>query len=606
MFASTKNYITHLFCKVVLIFFISAISLPILCQQKTTTIVPIDNPDGKINRQFFEHLTTKFYRDTSISDVKIFLSEDCFYQNNDNELFYDWLDSTQFPVQVIKSTSNCLTDFENQNIFKINDSTLRLGLNINTINPNGLSFIPIEFFILLRNEINFNRTKIVYLFSRVKSDEILNLHNLLNLFVGKQLFFISINAKDFSYSQAANINYGEIFLPVFKKDIPVYYLLTKFEDSLVVTQREVLSNNNESISKIKISDSNIVNLIPISQTVDNSIINVFSYYDSATTTNKLIVEDNKIITIKDNGEIKATDFNCKEKFATQIIGNISTNCAYYKDLLLVPTIQGDLYCLNSNNGELLQVVGIGEDITSDIAITNIKDKRFSGISVIAGTLQGNVYCYDAFSFEIIWKKNISSFAVVSKPLFYKDKIFVLDQRSSLYCLSSETGALIWKLENKNKTESKYFPQQLPLTDGKSNYYITMENTLLSIDMVSGKKNWSVNLVDNFNGIFISQGNQNLYNINSKGLLSIINMNSGKESSKIDLNKKNIFSFCIAENNNCILIGLSDGSVQLIDPNTNKEILSATNIPVSSINFISENEFVVLDKNGLINFYKIKQ
>ena len=118
----------------------------------------------------------------------------------------------------------------------------------------------------------------------------------------------------------------------------------------------------------------------------------------------------------------------------------------YKDILLIVTVEGDLYSINSNNGEILQVVGIGENITSDLALIEISTAEYKTIAVVLGTSEGNIFCYDAFSFELLWQKNISTSPIISSPLSEKDKVVFLNDNFSLYCVNSKSGSLIWKYE----------------------------------------------------------------------------------------------------------------------------------------------------------------
>ncbi|MCC6254339.1 MAG: hypothetical protein IT276_05465, partial [Ignavibacteriaceae bacterium] len=80
---------------------------------------------------------------------------------------------------------------------------------------------------------------------------------------------------------------------------------------------------------------------------------------------------------------------------------------------------------------------------------------------------------------------------------------------------------------------------------------------------------------------------------------------GKEIGKIDFKKSELFSFVITELNEETLVGFSDGSVYTFNSKfIPKEIISADQIPITSINVISPKEFVVKNIFGKITFYKI--
>jgi hypothetical protein len=80
---------------------------------------------------------------------------------------------------------------------------------------------------------------------------------------------------------------------------------------------------------------------------------------------------------------------------------------------------------------------------------------------------------------------------------------------------------------------------------------------------------------------------------------------GKEIIKVDFKKSNLFSFVITEMEGDILVGFSDGSVYNLDKKfVAKRLISPNMIPITSINALSKNEFIIKDINGKITFYKI--
>ena len=83
------------------------------------------------------------------------------------------------------------------------------------------------------------------------------------------------------------------------------------------------------------------------------------------------------------------------------------------------------------------------------------------------------------------------------------------------------------------------------------------------------------------------------------------MINGKETNIIDFKKSELFSFIIAEDRENTLVGFSDGSLFMFDSKfVSKELISANQIPITSLNVISKDEFIVKDNSGKITFYKI--
>ncbi len=286
-----------------------------------------------------------------------------------------------------------------------------------------------------------------------------------------------------------------------------------------------------------------------------------------------------------------------------MIGRIDNNSVLYKDLLLAATVEGDLYSINSNNGEILQVVGIGENITSDLAILEIATANSKIIGVVLGTSEGNIFCYDAFTFELLWEKNISQSPIISKPLVEKDKVIFLNTNSSLYCVNSKSGSLIWKYESSDK--QNFSAKDFPVSDGKNIFSLSSDGKLFAIDLLLGKKIWSSNTKGVLKQFYINSNKQNLLLMNSNGLMTIYSAKDGSEIRNIDFKKSNIFSFIIAESQENTFVGFSDGSLYTFDSEFfSRELISPTQIPITSINVINNYEFIVKDINGKITFYKI--
>jgi hypothetical protein len=350
--------------------------------------------------------------------------------------------------------------------------------------------------------------------------------------------------------------------------------------------------------------ANCTKLDSIFQLEDSSLQKVREININSLSTTNILTSPNWFYLISDSGLINCYDFSGKEKWTTEVLGLTSNNSVLYKDLILIATIEGDLYSINSNNGEVLQVVGIGEDITSDLAIIEISTAASKTIGVVLGTSDGNIFCYDAFTFELLWEKNISTTPIISKPLVEKDKVIFLNTNSSLYCINSKSGSLIWKYESSDK--QNFSAKDFPVTDGKNVFSLSSDGKLFAIDLLLGKKIWSSNTKGVLNQFYISSDKQKLFLFDENGLVTIFSAKNGKAIGKIDFKKLELSSFHIAENKENILVGFSDGSLYTFDSELfSKELVSANQIPITSINVINEDEFIVKDINGKITFYKIK-
>ena len=340
------------------------------------------------------------------------------------------------------------------------------------------------------------------------------------------------------------------------------------------------------------------------QIQDSSLQKVWEISSNTFSTTNILTSPNWFYFTSDSGLVYCYDFAGKEKWTTEVLGVTSNNSVLYKDLILTSTTQGDLYSINSNNGELLQVVGIGEDITSDPAIIEISTAASKTIGVVLGTSEGNIFCYDAFTFELLWEKNICNNHILSTPLVVNDKIIFLSSNSSLYCVNSKSGSLIWKYEASGK--QNFSAKNFPVSDGKYIFSLSADGKFFSLDLLLGKIIWSSNTKEILNQFYISLDKQNLFLIDHKGLMTIYSAKNGKEISKIDFKKSELFSFIIADNQENTLVGFSDGSLFTFDSKfVSKELISANQIPITSLDVISKDEFIIKDINGKITFYKLK-
>ncbi len=343
-------------------------------------------------------------------------------------------------------------------------------------------------------------------------------------------------------------------------------------------QITLISNSKPDINVFLILDDNTRKGIIDEPRTDSNLTKTFEKDFKSSSSTPLIVSNDKIYTILDDGLIYGNDYRGIDKFITELSGRIKNNSILYKDLLLTSTVEGDLYSINSNNGEVLQVVGIGESITSDLSLVDIANENYAGKGVVFGTSEGNIFCYDAFSFEQLWERNISDHPIISKPAVDKDKIVLLSSTLSLYYVNIKSGTLIWKYEFDDK--HNFSAANFPLSDGTNIFSITPDGNILAIDLLLGQKTWLYNSEEILFKIYLSSDKQNLFTLNSKGLLTIISSKDGKEISKIDFKKSGLFSFCIAESKENIFIGFSDGSLYSLDLNyAVRQLLSQTNIPI---------------------------
>lgn len=371
----------------------------------------------------------------------------------------------------------------------------------------------------------------------------------------------------------------------------LFYLLLIIYVNAVIAQ-----SSNTAITNKTIND------ISNPQKTDSLLQKLWEIDRKNNSSTEIILANDKLFSCSDDGSVYCYDMKGKEKWANDLMGSIKNNAVQYKDIFLSATVEGDIYSINSNNGEVIQVLGIGENITTDLSLIDLTNFSYQSKGVVFGTSEGNIFCYDIYTFELIWKLNISKHLLIAKPEVSGDKIIIIDSFASLYCVSAKSGTLIWKYEFKSNENFDF--KKLPLCDGKTVFTLTPNHELIAIDLLLGEKIWSTPELKIVNSISFYDGKQNLILLDKQGIIMILSAKDGKEIQKIELKKLDVFSFQYEELDNFKLIGFSDGAVYRIEINKIiTELISANNVAITSLKIISDKNFIVSKSNGIITSYK---
>lgn len=610
MFINVKSLIFRSNFGLVLILFliISAQFLPILCQTKKVAIVSITTQNGNFDRATLEQITSLLNNEVDLNDAIFFDNGEISSLSELTEL-QAYISNLKIQFNILPgfndysnhvNYSSIFTQvFDSEDFVIDNFNSLIIGFNSIISGQNNTGFIKRETLNLISENLPNHQFNSVYLFSNNPISKVQNNYDLFDMLKEKYVFSIYNVENKFSVSINSENNIIEIGIPSASlKDNSSLYILEEKSDSLFIERKLYKNQIPEILFRAASKDFKKLNINPQKQIISPELKCIFEEDFKGTSTTTMLTSNNKFYSILDNGLIHSKDFSGKEKFVTEVIGSINKNSVLYKDLLLVATYEGDLYSINSNNGEILQVVGIGEAITSDLALVDIGNIK----AVTFGTSEGNIFCYDAFTFEVLWKKNICTSPIISTPAVDKDRITYINSKSSLYSINSKSGVLNWQNQfNKNENFSS---TNFPLSDGKKIISLSPDGNLLALDLLLGKIIWSINS-SSIKTLFLSSDKKRIFTMNNVGIITIVSTKDGKEISKLDLKKSGIFSFVIAENQERTLIGLTDGSLYSLDHNFNiRELITQNQIPITSINVIGKNEFIIKDINGKIKIYKI--
>lgn len=314
----------------------------------------------------------------------------------------------------------------------------------------------------------------------------------------------------------------------------------------------------------------------------------------------------KIYTATKEGVIYCIDIkgNILWKYDTQ--STIVSRPTVESGILVAGTIDGDLYALDAENGKMLQVLGIGEAITSQIVTIPLKLNNEKTFGVVFGTSTGKVFCYELYSFNPVWENKSAGMMIETKPIFSKDRIIYGSWDNYLYCIDATTGFLNWKwTENKN---FYYSPAAcMPVSDGKNVYVSTPDKYVSAIDVLLGKTVWRKNEFNSWESIGLSKDNQKVLVKSFMNKFCFVNSTNGKLIKEVDVKYGlDTMPDQPLEYNGKIIFGSKNGKVYLINENFSVlPLLFTGTARVHSIQQVKDNMFAATNMDGTIVVFGIQ-
>jgi outer membrane protein assembly factor BamB len=317
----------------------------------------------------------------------------------------------------------------------------------------------------------------------------------------------------------------------------------------------------------------------------------------------VLVTEDKIFTATFTGEINCFDLDGNPIWTHKLERTILGGFAREKDLILIGTIEGDLFSINANNGNVVQVIGVGEPITSQLVTADVhyNDKDTKG--VIAGTSDGSVYFYEIYSFELIWMNNSSKEMIETKPLALKDKILFTARDGYLYNIDLNSGVLNWKWSAKNSGNLSS-----PVTNGKFIFVSSPDKNVTAIDLLQGTQAWRKNEHKGYESLNISSDNKKLLIKSLSDYFVIADATTGKGDKRIKCAFGNDPDpSTILEINNEYLFGAGDGTVYRIDKTYKcTPVIYLGNARITTLQSAGDNKIAAANCDGKIVLFKLKQ
>jgi outer membrane protein assembly factor BamB len=167
--------------------------------------------------------------------------------------------------------------------------------------------------------------------------------------------------------------------------------------------------------------------------------------------------------------------------------SIKSSPAISKNRVFFGALNDNFYCLDLNDGTLIWNVSVGEDIESSPAIAN--GKVFFGTCSRLGNHEGKLYCLSEDTGELIWMYQTPEDDVQSSPSVANGMVFFgteelrgMDFSGRIYCLDENTGDLVWVYDAET-----YVSSSPAVADGY--VYLTPEDTIC-LDAYTGELIWS--------------------------------------------------------------------------------------------------------------------
>ncbi len=319
----------------------------------------------------------------------------------------------------------------------------------------------------------------------------------------------------------------------------------------------------------------------------------------------LLINKNQIFSSSIDGEISCFDLKGNLIWQNTLGRTIFSRPVITNNIMAVATIEGDLVTINCETGEIIQTIGVGDALTSQLVITNLNYNGESIKVVIAGACSGKIYCYELNNLELIWENSSASLMIESFPLIIQDKIIYGSWDNYLYCLSKETGSLIWKwTENKN---FYYSPAACwPISDGRNVFISTPDKFISAVDLSLGTTTWRKKDFNSWESIGISQNNKNIFVKSILDKFYVVVASDGKLIKEIKVGYSlDTMPTPLSDWNQNIIWGSKNGIVYLIDKNYNSQQLFFMGTSrIHSIQHIKDNVFVASNMDGKIILFQI--
>ncbi len=324
-----------------------------------------------------------------------------------------------------------------------------------------------------------------------------------------------------------------------------------------------------------------------------------------TVSTSLLIEGDRIYCSAINGDVSCYDLQGNLIWMDRLGKAIFSRPAISNRILAVATIEGDLITINSVSGEIIQILGINEPLTSQLVMVDVEYYGEIVNAIIVGTSTGKVFCYELKNLELIWENNSAGLMIETMPLVVQGKVIFGSWDNYLYCLSLSTGSLIWKwTENKN---FYYSPAACwGVSDGKNIFVSTPDKNVSAVDLLLGTTSWRKKDFNSWESIGISHDKKKIYVKSILDKFYIASASDGKPIKEINVGfGLDTMPIQIADWNQNIIFGSKNGMVYMIDDKYSVHNLFFLGTSrTHSIQHVKDNIFAASNMDGKIIVFRI--
>ena len=388
----------------------------------------------------------------------------------------------------------------------------------------------------------------------------------------------------------------------------------------------IIVNEKDELNLFEFTNANIMKHVGTINKLDKQNINFIDSLEVIPFKNKILFQkdfsstlsaepliwDRKIFSAAYNGIITACDSTGNIIWQYNSNGHILSRPIIRDGYFAFGTLEGELTTLNAYTGQLIQTIGLDENITSHFIAYDLESNKElllpkstdSKAVVVFGTASGKMFCYDLETLQEYWSFKASTGMIETEPLLINNKLIFGTWDSKVYCINSESGRLIWDWRaNKNFYYSPAVCK--PVSDGKTIYITTPEKIIYAIDLRLGLTNWYNKDFAAWESIGLSVNKNFLYLKSIDGKFHIIPIDNPSKADTYEIGFSiDTMPTTPLEYKSKILINTKDGDLYSIYPKKYyQKIFHLGTSRMHSPQIFSNNKILISNMDGKIILFE---